>query len=81
MEAFKILAKVNISWASNSHLSFNSVGIIIELSLISIMRNNLLMALNSEPLVSVMGIFDNISTSESLSSVVMLISVIIGGGF
>lgn len=56
-------------------MSFRSVGIIIELSLISITRNNLLIALSNEPLVSVTGILASISTIESLSSRVIVVCV------
>lgn len=70
---------MSISYASNSHLSLSNVGIIIEFSLISITRNSLPIALNNEPLVSVIGILANISTRESLSSRVMI--MVDGGRF
>lgn len=63
---------MSISYASNSHLSLSNVGIMIEFSLISITLNRLPIALNNEPLVSVIGILANISTRESLSSRVMV---------
>lgn len=46
----------------------------IEFSLVSMTRKSLLIALNSEPLVSVTGILASISTIESLSSRVIVVA-------